>query len=1481
MMKGRKKITIISAVAALILAAAAIILWKAWFSPTRIAFVNYQTITLGQIAKSNDNPSIRLAELPVDGLDKAGSYDMIFLNGMGLRITAEQREALEKAARRGVPVITTAATNPQNLIVSVDSLQNEALKQYLYGGGRSNYRSMLNYVRKYIDRKKFRVSEPGEPGASTTSLLYHPDPDDPMGEELAFGSIAEYEAFLNGHGLFRKDAPKILLTGQMGVPDSLVVMLERTGNVVYPVNSIQSLIRDGHADSLKLAAVINMAHGRMGDSIVEYLAENNVPLFSPLNVNTLYDEWMEDNMGMSGGFLSQSVVTPEIDGAIRPFALFAHYEGSDRLQYAAAIPDRLCEYVETINNYISLQRKANSEKKVAIFYFKGPGQNALVAEGMEVGPSLYNLLCRLKAEGYRVDNLPSSAEGLEKLLARNGRVFGDYAIGAQQDFIASADPQIVSLQEYEQWIHDAMPEEMYDEINVIDGPFPGHGLHTRSGELAIARLRFGNVVLIPQTAAGAGDDDFKVVHGTDMAPPHSYVASYLWARYGFGADALMHFGAHGSLEFTPRKQVALSSRDWADRLVGTMPHFYVYSTSNVGEAMTAKRRSYAGIINYLTPPFIESDLRSVYKQLSDAVAAYNSLLGKDVRDENALRKASLEVKKYTVELGIHRELRLDDRLTEPYGEDDIARIECFAEELANEKITGRLYTMGVPYDNSGINSTVYAMTVDPIAYSLYALDRTRGKASADMMKHKTLFTRQYAVPARSLVTRLLSSPGISEAEICRIAGITAGELEKAKEIDERINSSKDLLSKMMVMGSMMPSQQGASRQGGSGQESSHGESAAPAQASASASSAPHGKMSIPGMTPEKALAMAKKMGANEEALKKMEEAMKAGKSASGQMQATDTASAQAPAGHGDASAAMSAMRSMMGGAGEISKEDREFSNAVMEVLRTINNVKEYRKALAESPANELNSIVNALGGGYIRPTSGGDPVMNPNILPTGRNLFAINAEETPSAAAWEKGKQLAENTIEMYRKNHNDSIPRKVSYTLWSSEFIETEGATIAQVLYMLGVEPVRDPFGRVTDLRLIPSAELGRPRIDVLVQTSGQLRDLAASRLFLITRAVEMAASADDKEYPNHVAEGVVESERYLVSKGVTPKEAREMAGARVFGGVNGNYGSGIQGMVEAGDRWEDESEIAETYIHNMGAYYGSEADWEKMRQFAFEAALANTEVVVQPRQSNTWGALSLDHVYEFMGGLNLAVRNVSGKDPDAYLSDYRNRNNARMQEVKEAIGVESRTTILNPTYIKEKMKGGAGDAGMFADIVRNTYGWNVMKPAAIDNELWDDIYDTYVQDKFNLGTRSYFTSTNPAALEEITAVMLETVRKGMWDATPEQVAALADLHTEIVNEYEPSCSGFVCNNTKLRDFIAAKADASKAAKYNEAIGRIRAEAAASSDDGIVMQKEELNRMDKATGTINGTIVAIIVVIAVLAGLFVLLKRRRKNIVD
>ncbi|MGV8138977.1 MAG: cobaltochelatase subunit CobN [Mangrovibacterium sp.] len=379
-----------------------------------------------------------------------------------------------------------------------------------------------------------------------------------------------------------------------------------------------------------------------------------------------------------------------------------------------------------------------------------------------------------------------------------------------------------------------------------------------------------------------------------------------------------------------------------------------------------------------------------------------------------------------------------------------------------------------------------------------------------------------------------------------------------------------------------------------------------------------------------------------------------------------------------------------------------------------------------------------------------------------------------------------------------------------------------------------------MSDLRLIPAEELGRPRIDVVVQTSGQFRDLAASRLMLITRAVDMASNAGGSG-ENFVKQGTTDLEKALVDKGVPPKDARELSGFRVFGGVNGNYGAGIMGMVESGDRWENEQEIAETYINNMGAIYGTEKDWGEFKEGVLESALQNTDVVIQPRQSNTWGALSLDHVYEFMGGMNMAVRHVTGKDPDAYFSDYRNRNKVKTQEVKEAMGVEARTTIFNPAYIREQMKGGASSAEVFAETTRNTYGWNVMKPKAIDTETWDRMYQVYVQDEFKLGVHAFFERENPAALQEITSVMLETARKGYWKASPEQLQTTSRLLAQLVTEFKPGCSGFVCDNAKLQKFVAANAGQT-ASSYLKSIEDVR-QAADEGKEGVVMKKESLSQ--------------------------------------
>lgn len=536
----------------------------------------------------------------------------------------------------------------------------------------------------------------------------------------------------------------------------------------------------------------------------------------------------------------------------------------------------------------------------------------------------------------------------------------------------------------------------------------------------------------------------------------------------------------------------------------------------------------------------------------------------------------------------------------------------------------------------------------------------------------------------------------------------------------------------------------------------------------------------------------------------------------------------------------------------------------------------YREQLLASPVNEQNAMVRALSGGTVFPAPGGDPVLNPNVLPTGRNMYSINAENTPNPRAWEDGKRLAEATLKQYISKHGE-YPRKVSYTFWAGEFINTEGATLAQVFWMLGVEPVRDAQGRVVDLKLVPSEELGRPRINVLVQVSGQLRDIAGSRLKLLTDAIRLTSEAGDETYPNYVASGTLLQEKLLVEKGTSPKRAREMSVMRVFGPVNSGYSTGMMAYTEHSGSWESEKEIAEGYLNNMGASYGDDGNWGDVQEGLFASALSETDVVIQPRQSNTWGPISLDHVYEFTGGLSLTVKTVTSKEPDAYMADYRNRTNRRMQDAKEAIAVETRSTILNPTFIQERMKGGEGSAQMFGEIFRNIFGWHVMRPSAMDKELFNDLYRMYIKDENKLGIHEYFLRVNPAAFQAMTAVMLESARKGYWKASDEQLKTTASLHAQITREKGAACTEFVCDNDKLQSFVADQLDNSEKQTYTQNMKEVHEASATDGKDVVLKEHKLTSEQTVRKNRVNGVIAGSLVVITFI-GLVVLLKKRKKE---
>ena len=1215
--------------------------------------------------------------------------------GRGLYLDSLQLQSLYMAAKHGIPIFTNSLKNFSFVEThNLTSEQIRTLQEYSSNPCHDNYRNMLRYLRSIATPKRKDAQEYDAPVIMPAGMYYH------MEAGQYFNEPSELTGYLKRKGIYNDDGYNIAFISGVTFPvennrahiDTLISKLTSTGYNVYPLtatgNKRAEMIKAVHPD-----AIVYLPMGRLGnDSLIDWAYDNHIPLFMPFPLIQGREDWLDVSKPMGGGTLNARIVVPEIDGGMSPLCIST--QNPDNEGYLIHTPEmeRIEAFIGQLDRFMSLKRKPNAIKKIAIGYFKSPGKDALIASGMEVIPSLYNFLKRLQKEGYDLSGLPNSLDEFKTQIMTQGSVMGSYAPAAQQNFMNTCNPLWINSEDYVRLAKKILLPEKYAQVEERYGQAPG-SLLARGDSLAVAALQYGNILIFPQPRPALGNDDFKLTHGVNVVPPHSYLAPYLYMQTVFDADAMIHFGTHGNLEFTPGKNAGLSQADWAEVLIGARPHFYFYTTGNVGEAIIAKRRSHAVLVTHLTPPYIESGMRQKYSKL---IYELHNAIADNTHNTPQLKS---KIRSY----GFHNDIGLDSIPVGRYSEDELKRVDAFVEELANEKITGAYYVMGEPYGDHEMTLSVIAIAADQLAYKRAKNDCENNIITKESLQDFTYISHHY--------------------------------LPKAKN---------DILAAM------------------------------------------NGRP----------------------------------------------------------------------------VNDPDLKNAI-----------EYRKMLIESAGAEINAMICALDGIPVRPAPGGDPVANPNVLPMGRNMYSINAEATPGTKAWNDGVALAEQSLKNYYNKHGE-YPRKVCYTFWAGEFISSQGATVAQALRMLGVEPIRDGQGRVIDLRLTPSDELGRPRINIMVQVSGQLRDIATSRLKMLTDAVALAAASRDDSYPNYVAEGSLAQEKELVEKGESPKRARELANIRVFGPVNSGYSTGMLRLTESSDEWDDRHELVDGYLNNMCAMYGDDANWGEMNKSLLTAAIAQTDLIVQPRQSNTWGPISLDHVYEFTGGISLAATAINEKEPDAILADYRNSYLPRIQNTKEAIAIETWATILNPEYIKQRMKGDATTAQMFGEIFRNIFGWSATRPSAIADGIYDDLFEIYIEDRHNLGIEEYFERVNPVALQEMTATMLESARKGFWKANNDQLAITAQLHSHITELHGAPCTEFVCANQKLQEFTASHLDKPDKEKYLEQISRATAR---NSNDRILREEKQnvalINFNESASYYIILGCVLLIFVIAIM----VMIKKRKE----
>ena len=373
---------------------------------------------------------------------------------------------------------------------------------------------------------------------------------------------------------------------------------------------------------------------------------------------------------------------------------------------------------------------------------------------------------------------------------------------------------------------------------------------------------------------------------------------------------------------------------------------------------------------------------------------------------------------------------------------------------------------------------------------------------------------------------------------------------------------------------------------------------------------------------------------------------------------------------------------------------------------------------------------------------------------------------------------------------------------MWSVETMRHFGILEAQVLYALGVEPVWDRGGRVSGVKLIDAETLGRPRIDTVVSATGLYRDQFPNAMLRMNEAAALAADLNDS---NPVALATRQTFEQLLAKGVAPAKARQLSRVRVFSNESGVYGSNLEDAAFASDTWESEGKLADLYLDRMQYAFGEglDAAGEKVAQMNLYAQnLKGVDAAVLSRSSNLYGMLTTDDPFQYLGGLSLAVRHLTGKSPELYISNLRDAKKGKVENAAKFMATELSTRAFHPGYIEDMMKEGHAGSLALTGNLDNFWGWQVTAPDIVREDQWQAFHDIYVDDKYKLQLREWMEKTDPEALARMVERMLEAVRKAYWKPDEATFKNLVETDLELHRKYDiPSL------NDKVEDFVAEQA--------------------------------------------------------------------------
>eukprot|EP00897_Mesotaenium_endlicherianum_P008092 jgi/Mesen1/7310/ME000374S06668 len=1134
--------------------------------------------------------------------------------------------------------------------------------QFWLGGSPENLENFLVMIAgSYVPDLKDAQLKFEDPVVFLDTGIWHP---------LAPTMYDDVKEYLNWYGTRRDATAKLkdpnapvigiilqrshIVTGDDGHYASIIMEMEARGAKVVPIfaggldfsNPVERFFYDPISKKTMVDTVVSLTGFALvggpasqdHPKAVQALMKLDVPYLValPLVFQTT-DEWQESSLGLHPIQVALQVALPELDGGLEPIV----FSGRDsRTGKSHALYDRVEQLCSRAVKWAELKRKAKADKKLAITVFSFPPDkgNVGTAAYLNVFSSIFSVLTELKKDGYNVDGLPANPELLiEDIIHDKEAKFNSPDLN-----IAYRMP----VREYERLTPYAQAlEENW-------GKAPGK-LNTDGQNMLVYGKQYGNIFIGVQPTFGYEGDPMRLLFAKSASPHHGFAAYYTFLEKIFGADAVLHFGTHGSLEFMPGKQVGMSEACYPDSLIGSIPNIYYYAANNPSEATIAKRRSYANTISYLTPPAENAGLYKGLKQLAELISSYQGL--KDTGRGPQIVNSIISTAK-TCNLDKDVDLPEENSELTPEERDTVVgKVYGKVMEIESRLLPCGLHVIGEPPS---------AMEAVATLVNIGAIDRP-------------------------------------EEEIFGLPGILAESVGRTIE-DVYRSSDKGVLADVTLLNDITQATRVA------------------VQAFVDTTTNKKGQVV------DVAAGLGKIFG-----LGKKEPWVQA-------------------------------------------LEKTPFKNADQAKMETTFKFLGFclKQVVAD---NELGGLKDALEGKFVEPGPGGDPIRNPKVLPTGKNIHALDPQAIPTSAALQSAKIVVDRLLERQKQENDGKWPETVALVLWGTDNIKTYGESLAQVLWMVGVRPVPDALGRVNKIEAVPLEELGRPRVDVVVNCSGVFRDLFINQMNLLDRAVKTVAELDEPLEMNFVRKHALEQSAEL---GVTIRDAA----TRIFSNASGSYSSNVNLAIE-NSSWNDEKQLQDMYLSRKSFAFDSDAPGMGMseKRAIFEKALATADATFQNLDSSEISLTDVSHYFDSDPTKLVQSLRTDGKKPSSYIADTTTAN-AQVRSLSETVRLDARTKMLNPKWYEGMLASGYEGVREIEKRLTNTMGWSATA-GSVDNWVYEEANSTFIEDE---AMQKRLLETNPNSFRKLVATFLEANGRGYWETSEENLDKLRQLYQDVEDRIE-----------------------------------------------------------------------------------------------